>query len=212
MARQNTEQKGFTSENIRGIGFVGQDPEQHGKVVSLTVAANSRSYDRDGNEVNRTEWRNLKVFGRDSERVLDTVKKGDKIKYEGRLSPVEYENKNGDIVETWDVLIDFDGITILPMSDEERDEAASRRADSSSRSRRSRTEDDEDEAPRKRTRRSRAEDDEDEEDEEPRRRRRSRDEDEDDIDLEDEAPRKRTRRSRRVETDDDIDDYTESVL
>lgn len=104
--------KPFQSETITGTGRLGDNPKKFSgdnakfTAVSLRVASASRSLDRDGNPIDRTTWRNLKVFGYQADNALKTLHKGDKIHYRGRLSPTEYKNRDGDLVEGMDIIID----------------------------------------------------------------------------------------------------------
>lgn len=221
-------EKPFSSESIKGIGNVGADPKRISgsdkmNVVVIPVAANYRGVDADRNTFEETVWRDLKAFGRDADRALESIKKGDRVKYEGRLVPNLYVNKDGEEVLKWNVDIEFDGITIVPSDGGERGgSGGTRTRNKPSRGRSSRTRDedydDDDEEFEEKPKRSRSA--------KPKRSRRAAEpEDVDDVDdvdedfdLEDEkpAPKKRASRSRTrsrsADVDDDVDEWAEKVL
>ena len=102
----------FQSERIEGVGNISQAPKViSGKnakttAVVLSVAANSRANDRYGEVVEGVRFRELKLFGYDAEYAVKVLDKGDEICYSGRLSPKEYETRDGDLVETDEILIE----------------------------------------------------------------------------------------------------------
>lgn len=187
--------------------------------VGINVAVNSQQYnDRDGETYKSARFYNLIVFGANAEIALEKLSKGDTITFHGRVRAGKpYENKNGDLVETDQVVVDGISIPLFALdwlgsnSDDDEDESPR----SSRRSRRS--QDDEDESPRSRRSSSRS--------------RRSRQEDLDDEDLniefddeddddEDFEPKKTSRRSSRkkkttrasADVDDDVEDYVSGDL
>ncbi|MFZ0303538.1 MAG: single-stranded DNA-binding protein [Terracidiphilus sp.] len=80
------------------LGNVGKDPEIRATgggtmVATFGLATSERSKDPQGNWVDRTEWHNLKAFGRLAEIIRDYVKKGSKLFVEGRLQTSNWEDK-----------------------------------------------------------------------------------------------------------------------
>ena len=80
------------------LGNVGKDPEIRSTgggtmVASFTLATSDRTKDQQGNWQDRTEWHNLKAFGRTAEIVRDYVKKGHKLFIEGRISTSSWDDK-----------------------------------------------------------------------------------------------------------------------
>lgn len=80
------------------LGNVGKDPEIRSTgggtmVASFTLATSDRTKDAQGNWQDRTEWHNLKAFGRTAEIVRDYVKKGHKLFIEGRISTSSWDDK-----------------------------------------------------------------------------------------------------------------------
>ena len=81
------------------LGNVGKDPEIRSTgggtmVASFTLATSDRTKDAQGNWQDRTEWHNLKAFGRTAEIVRDYVKKGAKLFVEGRLTTRSWDDKD----------------------------------------------------------------------------------------------------------------------
>lgn len=207
--------RGYSNETIRGKGNLGADPKLiSGKnaevsAVALRVGSNSMSIDKNGNEIERLVWRDIKLFGRDADAALSTLKKGDRVYYEGSMFPTEYTDRDGNVVETWEIIC-RDGVSVgMDYSNTGSGEGSSNR---SSR----RRNDDEEEKPRRRTSRRSTRDEEPEDDYD--------DNDSDDYgdeDFEDAPVKSRSRKntsrrsqSRRsnVEVDDDVDDYTDNLV
>jgi len=80
------------------LGNVGKDPEIKSTpsgtmIANLTLATSDRFQDQGGNWQDRTEWHNLKAFGRTAEIVRDYVKKGHKLFIEGKISTSSWDDK-----------------------------------------------------------------------------------------------------------------------
>jgi single-strand DNA-binding protein len=80
------------------LGNVGKDPEIRATgggtmVASFTLATSDRQKDAQGNWQDRTEWHNLKAFGRTAEIVRDYVKKGHKLFIEGKITTSSWDDK-----------------------------------------------------------------------------------------------------------------------
>ena len=80
------------------LGNVGKDPEIRSTgggtmVASFTLATSDRQKDAQGNWHDRTEWHNLKAFGRTAEIVRDYVKKGHKLYIEGKITTNSWDDK-----------------------------------------------------------------------------------------------------------------------
>lgn len=221
----NKGNKPYSNKYVKGIGNAVRDPKRisgKGKanVVVVRVAMNSMALDREGNEIERSEFIDLKMFYSDADRALHSITTGTRVKFEGWEYPKEgYENREGEWIEESEINVERNGITLIPSDGKE-----GSRGDGGGRGRgRSRSRDeDEDEAPRSRGRgRSRSrtrdpepEDDFDEQDDFD-------EEVEDDLGLEDDEPaprsrsrsRSRSRTKKEAEVDDDgIEDYTQNVI
>jgi single-strand DNA-binding protein len=72
------------------VGNLGNDPEvkytQSGMAVtSLSLATTSVRKDRDGNQIEKTEWHRVKLFGKLGEIAGEYLKKGRQVYIEGRI-------------------------------------------------------------------------------------------------------------------------------
>jgi single-strand DNA-binding protein len=72
------------------VGNLGNDPEvkytQGGMAVcSLSLATTSTRKDRDGNQIEKTEWHRVKLFGKLGEIAGEYLKKGRQVYIEGRI-------------------------------------------------------------------------------------------------------------------------------
>ncbi len=201
----NNKERQFWTERLSGKGRLGADPKlitNSNSTISIAVArvaSSSRTNDRNGDPQDRTVWRSLKFFGYTAEQVMDNLKKGSYINYEGRVNPTSYTNKEGDEVQTEEILVDKIGLE-LPYNND--DSTPSRKKSSGNRKRRrEEVEDDYDED---------YEDDGDidalieEEDEKPKRSRsRSRSRS---------GGKSRSRSAQTADIDDDVEDYEEGLF
>lgn len=209
----------FSNERREGFGNLSQDPKKiSGKnskttVVALTVAVNSQNVDRDGDVIERADFYNIKLFGRDADLALTNLEKGDRIHFKGRVFPTEYVNRDDELVESVEINADMGEVYPAPLwesfdtdngdEDDEDDRPARRSRKSSKRKASKRRRKEEEEA-------QDWDDDEDLDDEE----------DLDDDFEEDAAPKRPTRsrsrsRSRKkssdVDVDDDADEYEDLI-
>lgn len=81
------------------IGHLGADPETrdaNGTLIANLSLATSRKYkDRNGQQVEETEWHRVVLFGRTAEIAQEWLKKGSCIFVEGRLRTRQYEDRQG---------------------------------------------------------------------------------------------------------------------
>ncbi len=80
------------------VGNLGNDPEvkytQGGMAIcTLSVATSSSRKDKDGQQVEKTEWHRVKLFGKLGEIAGEYLKKGRQVYIEGRL---EYSTSEKD--------------------------------------------------------------------------------------------------------------------
>ena len=135
----NNKERQFWTERLSGKGRLGADPKlitNSNSTISIAVArvaASSRTNDRNGDPPARPTWRNLKFFGYTADQVMDNLKKGSYINYEGRVNPSSYINKDGDEVPTEEILVDKIGLE-LPYNKD--DSTPSRKKSSGNRKRR----------------------------------------------------------------------------
>ncbi len=77
-------------------GCLGKDPElayaASGTAICKMSLATSESYkDKSGAYQKKTEWHNIKVFGKQGENCSKYLKKGSRVLIEGRVSYSDYE-------------------------------------------------------------------------------------------------------------------------
>lgn len=81
------------------LGNLGTDPEVKDAgdniICNLNVATSRRYNDRNGQQVEETEWHRVSFFGRTAEIARDYLRKGSQCYVEGRLRTRKYTDKNG---------------------------------------------------------------------------------------------------------------------
>jgi len=82
------------------IGYVGADPESRqfetGSEVARLRVATSESYkDRDGEWQDKTEWHTVVAWNKLSEKVMQSVHKGNLVYVKGKLTHREWEDDDG---------------------------------------------------------------------------------------------------------------------
>ena len=92
------------------VGNLGNDPEtkytQGGMAVTtLSLATTSVRKDKDGQQIEKTEWHRVKLFGKLGEIAGEYLKKGRQVYIEGRIEYGSYE-KDGVKHYTTDILAD----------------------------------------------------------------------------------------------------------
>ena len=80
------------------VGNLGRDPELRAtpsgqQVASFSLATNRKWKDRDGNRQEKTEWHNIKCWGRQAEVAGQYLTKGRQIYVEGRLETSSWEDR-----------------------------------------------------------------------------------------------------------------------
>lgn len=82
------------------IGNLGKDPDLRytpsgQAVATFSLATNDRYKDKDGQMVERAEWHNIVVWGKQAESTKEYLKKGRQIFVEGRISYRTYDDREG---------------------------------------------------------------------------------------------------------------------
>lgn len=82
------------------LGHLGKDPDlkytSNGNAVTKFSLATTESWkDASGNQVERTEWHNIVIWGKLAEISNQYLKKGSKAYFEGRITTRSYEDKEG---------------------------------------------------------------------------------------------------------------------
>jgi len=80
------------------LGNLGKDPEvkytpSGMAIASFSLATTERAKDKDGNWQDRTEWHNIKAFGRTAEVAGEYLKKGRTVYIEGRIHNDSWDDK-----------------------------------------------------------------------------------------------------------------------
>jgi single-strand DNA-binding protein len=92
------------------IGNLGKDPEvrytQSGTAVTNFTLATSRSFKKDGEKVDETEWHRVVAFGRTAEVCGEYLSKGKQVYVEGRIQTREWEDKEGNRRWTTEIIIE----------------------------------------------------------------------------------------------------------
>lgn len=81
------------------VGTLGKDPELkkagNSSVCTFSIATNETWKDKDGEKQERTEWHQVKFFGRLAEIAAEYLKKGAQVYVEGSLRTDKYVDKQG---------------------------------------------------------------------------------------------------------------------
>jgi single-strand DNA-binding protein len=93
---------GKSVNRVMLLGNIGKDPEIKSTgggtlVANFTLATSDRAKDAQGNWQDRTEWHNLKAFGKLAEIVRDYVTKGSKIFAEGKIQTSSWDDKTSGV-------------------------------------------------------------------------------------------------------------------
>jgi len=93
------------------IGNLGKDPEiqrlEGGSMLARFSLATSEVYkDKTGNRVERTEWHNIAVWGKQAEIAEKYLKKGSAVFVEGRIRSREYTDKENIQRRAYDIVCD----------------------------------------------------------------------------------------------------------
>ena len=80
------------------LGNLGKDPEvkytaSGMAVATFSLATTERAKDKEGNWQDRTEWHNIKAFGRTAEVAGEYLKKGRSVYIEGRIHNDSWDDK-----------------------------------------------------------------------------------------------------------------------
>ncbi len=83
------------------IGHIGQKPEVQtltgGYVLArFSIATKDRVKNKEGKYEDKTEWHNIKAWGKTAENIGKLLDKGTEIALEGRLVHQTYESKTGE--------------------------------------------------------------------------------------------------------------------
>jgi single-strand DNA-binding protein len=92
------------------IGRLGRDPEvrytQSGTAVTNFTLATTRTFKKENNKTEETEWHRVVAFGRTAEVCGEYLQKGKQVYIEGRLQTREWEDKDGNKRWTTEVIVE----------------------------------------------------------------------------------------------------------
>jgi len=82
------------------LGRLGKDPEMRYSpsgtaIANFSLATNHRQKSQEGEWVDKTEWHNILVFGKQAEIAGEYLKKGKQVFIEGRLQTSSWEDQQG---------------------------------------------------------------------------------------------------------------------
>ena len=92
------------------IGNLGRDVEiketkTGKKMARFSIATNDSYTDKEGNRVVQTQWHNAVAWGKTAEMIALFLKKGNEVAIEGRISYGSYQDKDGIMKYTTDVIV-----------------------------------------------------------------------------------------------------------
>ncbi len=92
------------------VGRLGKDPEirytQSGTAVANFTIATSRTYKKENERVEETEWHRIVAFGRTAEVCGEYLGKGSQIYIEGRIQTRSWDDKDGNKRWTTEIITD----------------------------------------------------------------------------------------------------------
>jgi len=81
------------------LGRLGRDPEMRyapsGTAIATFSVATNSSQKQDGEWVDKTDWHNILVFGKNAEFAGEYLKKGKQVFIEGRMQTSSWEDQQG---------------------------------------------------------------------------------------------------------------------
>ncbi len=93
------------------VGNLGADPESRtiesgAKVANFSIATSERYKDKNGNQVDKTEWHNIVVWRGLADIAEKYLKKGSQVFIEGKLRTRSWDDQNGNKRYTTEILAD----------------------------------------------------------------------------------------------------------
>ncbi len=90
------------------LGNAGKDPQMRYPEKGMTVASFSlATNERSANGVERTEWHNIVMFGKNGEFAEKYIRKGSKLYIEGKLRTRAWEDKLGVKHNVTEIYVDY---------------------------------------------------------------------------------------------------------
>lgn len=118
------------------VGNLGNDPEVKYTaggmaICTLSLATTSVRKDKDGQQIEKTEWHRVKLFGKLGEIAGEYLKKGRQVYIEGRIEYGKFTGQDG--VEKYTTDIIADEMQMLGSGDGERGQRTERERHATSR-------------------------------------------------------------------------------
>lgn len=95
---------------VQLIGNLGQDPEiinldSGKKLAKFSLATNESYKNKNGEQVQDTQWHNLVAWGKTAELIEKMALKGKEMAVQGKLNHNSYETKEGDKRYSTEVIV-----------------------------------------------------------------------------------------------------------
>ena len=86
--------------SVRLVGHLGMDPEiknfdSNKRLARLSLATNESYKNDKGEKITETQWHNLTLWGNLAKFAEESLKKGDEVAIEGKLTNKNYTDKDG---------------------------------------------------------------------------------------------------------------------
>lgn len=94
------------------VGTLGQDPEIKytaggSAIAKVSVATNESWKDKNtGENIEKTEWHRIVIFGKLAEVAAQYLKKGSQVYFEGKIRTNKWQDQNGQDRYTTEIVID----------------------------------------------------------------------------------------------------------
>lgn len=93
-------------QQVIAIGRLGRDPEKGDRGPCRFSIATTRSYTKDGEKVEETEWFSVSAWDKQGETCMRFLKKGRVCQVIGRLKTSEYTDKEGNTKRRVELIAD----------------------------------------------------------------------------------------------------------
>jgi single-strand DNA-binding protein len=99
-----------TDNRVQLLGHLGQDVElrefaKGNKLARLSLATNEFKKSQNGPGQNVTTWHNLVAWGQTAETMSETLRKGQKVFVEGKITYRQYETKSGEKRSSTEIVV-----------------------------------------------------------------------------------------------------------
>jgi len=89
----------YSQNQVTLVGNLGATPElktldSGKKLLNVSIAVNMGYKDKEGNQIDQTEWHRITAWGKTAE-IMSNLAKGDRVQVIGQLRSRNYEDKEG---------------------------------------------------------------------------------------------------------------------